>query len=627
MRKKLLPLLALFVLLASALVGCSGESSNTSTLTILSITEGDVFVMKGGADDWIEAAVEMSLEVGDTIKTGDDSGAEITFFDGSTIELEAGTQIEITSLDSSPDTGAKTITLMQTIGTTISRVTKLLDPASSYAIETPSGVAAVRGSTMIVRIIFDDPNYEDGTALITSLEGQIYYIGHGAELQLAEGAQVIADSETAQLVQLSLAVDDSVTTDEDTPITFAAPGVLGNDSGLIVGDTLAVTTVDTRGTKGNVTAWDADGSFTYDPNGQFEDLEAGNSTMDSFTYTVTDDYGITDTATVTVTINGVYDPPTYSPPPYSPPGDYPPVNHAPTAISLDNNSVAENQPSSTLIGSFSTADPDTGDTFTYTLVSGAGGTDNGCFNINGSNLRTSAIFDYETKNSYSIRVRSTDQGGLWFEKQFTISVTDVNETPTNMSLSSSTVAENQPLNTIVGAFSTTDPDTGNTFAYTLVSGAGDTDNASFNIDSSNLRTSEIFDYETKNSYNIRVRSTDQGGLWLEQQFTITVTVAGTPAMNATLNIQIDTGAHAPIYVKDTTTDKWVTSGDVQTSATIQVAGGHSYRVWLGGSVTYYVKHIVPTGSGWEITSDGQTAYGVAAPNAGYQIHFTDKLPS
>jgi len=68
MPKKLLPILALFVLLASASVGCSGESSTTSTLTILSITEGDVFVMKAGTDDWIEATVEMSLEVGDTIK-------------------------------------------------------------------------------------------------------------------------------------------------------------------------------------------------------------------------------------------------------------------------------------------------------------------------------------------------------------------------------------------------------------------------------------------------------------------------------------------------------------------------------------------------------------------------------
>ena len=135
MHKKLLSILALTILVTSALVGCSGAPSDSSTLTILSITEGDVFVMKAGTDEWIEATVEMTLEVGDTIKTGDDSGAEITFFDGSTIELEAGTQIEITSLDSSPDGDAKTITLMQTIGTTISRVTKLLDPASSYAVE------------------------------------------------------------------------------------------------------------------------------------------------------------------------------------------------------------------------------------------------------------------------------------------------------------------------------------------------------------------------------------------------------------------------------------------------------------------------------------------------------------
>jgi len=627
MYKKLLSILALTILVASTLVGCSGASSTDSTLTIFSITQGDVFVLKAGTDDWIKAAVDMSLEVGDTIKTGDDSGAEITFFDGSTIELEADTQIQITSLDSSPDTDTKTITLMQTIGTTISRVTKLLDPASSYAVETPSGVAAVRGSTMIVRIVFDDPNYEDGTVLITSLEGDIYYIGLGEELQLPEGAQVIADSETAQIVQLSLAVDDSVATDEDTPATVAAPGVLDNDSGLIVGDTLAVTAVDTSGTVGTITAWGADGSFTYDPNGQFEDLEAGNSTTDSFTYTVTDDFGITDTATVTITINGVYDPPDNTPPVYYPPAYYPPVNHAPTAISLDNSSVPENQPVDTIVGVFSTTDPDVGNTFTYALVSGTGDMDNSSFNINSNSLRTSAIFNYEAKNSYSIRVRSTDQGALTFEKQFTINVIDVNETPTNINLSSSTVAEDQPVNTIVGAFSTTDPDTGNTFTYTLVSGAGDTDNGSFNINGNNLRTSAIFDYETNNSYSIRVMSTDQGTLSFDRQFTITVTIAETPAAPATLNIQIDTNAHAPIYIEDTTDDKMIVSGDEETSATIEVAGGHSYHVWLAGNVTYYVKHITPAGSGWEITTDGQTAYGDAAPGAGYNIHFTSKPPS
>jgi VCBS repeat-containing protein len=620
MRKRLLSILALTILVTSTLAGCSGVPSDSSTLTVFSITEGTVLVMKAGTDDWTEATIEMPLEVGDTIKTGDDSGAEITFFDGSTIELEAGTQIEITSLDASSDTGTKTITLMQTIGTTISRVTKLLDPASTYAVETPTGVAAVRGSTMIVRIVFNDPNYEDGTVLITNLEGHIYFTGQGEEVRIPEGAQVVATNETAELVQLSLAVDDGVTTDEDTPVSVAAPGLLGNDAGLIVGDTLAVTAVNTGGTVGTVT-WSSDGSFTYDPNGQFEYLEAGNSTTDSFTYTMTDAYGMTDTATVTITINGVYDAPPYTPPPYYPPPYYPPVNHAPTAISLNNSIVAENQPSDTVVGAFSTADPDSGNTFTYALVSGAGDTDNASFNINGSNLRTSASFDYETQNSYSIRVRSTDQAGLWFEKQFTITVTDVNEAPTNISLSSSTVAESQPVSTIVGAFSTTDPDTGDTFTYALVSGNGSTDNGSFNIDGNNLRTSASFDYETQNSYSIRVRSTDQGGLWFESQFPITVAPVETPAANATINIQIDTGAHAPVYIKDDTTHEWITEGNRETPTTIEVAGGHSYSVWLGGDVTYYVKHITPTGSGWEITPDNR-ARGDAAPGAGYIIHFT-----
>ena len=178
MRKKLLSILALSILVASTLAGCG---SSPSTLTILSITEGDVFVMKAATDDWIEGAVEMSLEVGDALKTGDDSGAEITFFDGSTMELEAGTQIEITSLDFSADTDVTTITLMQTIGTTISRVTKFLDPASRYEVETPTGVVAVRGSGVEIHVS------EDGTTWGCNLEGDIRAAAEDVELEVPEG--------------------------------------------------------------------------------------------------------------------------------------------------------------------------------------------------------------------------------------------------------------------------------------------------------------------------------------------------------------------------------------------------------------------------------------------------------
>ncbi|MBN1189841.1 MAG: SBBP repeat-containing protein [Dehalococcoidales bacterium] len=100
------------------------------------------------------------------------------------------------------------------------------------------------------------------------------------------------------------------------------------------------------------------------------------------------------------------------------------INHSPAGISLSNTSISENQASNTLVGTFSTTDPDEGDSFSYSLVSGTGDTDNASFNISGDSLRTSAVFDCETQNSYSIRVRSTDNGGLWCEKQFTIIITE-----------------------------------------------------------------------------------------------------------------------------------------------------------------------------------------------------------
>ncbi|MGB5926048.1 MAG: FecR domain-containing protein [Dehalococcoidia bacterium] len=181
MKRIVFLVIATLLVIGSVLPGCA-----PSTLTILSITEGNVSVMKAGTASWIEAEVGMSLGVGDSIKTGDDSSAEITFFDGSTIELQAGTEIEIASLDISADTGSTTITLEQTIGNTISRVTKLLDPASRYEVETPTGVVAVRGSVMQVYVI------EDGTTWIINLEGDIWAVGEGVELQIPEGRQCIS---------------------------------------------------------------------------------------------------------------------------------------------------------------------------------------------------------------------------------------------------------------------------------------------------------------------------------------------------------------------------------------------------------------------------------------------------
>jgi hypothetical protein len=102
---------------------------------------------------------------------------------------------------------------------------------------------------------------------------------------------------------------------------------------------------------------------------------------------------------------------------------------APTDIALSASSIAENNAVNAVVGTLSSTDATAGDTHTYSLVAGAGDTDNASFNISGASLRAGVAFDFETKSSYSVRVRSTDATGNSFEKAFTVTVSDVNETP------------------------------------------------------------------------------------------------------------------------------------------------------------------------------------------------------
>ncbi|MEB3343271.1 S8 family serine peptidase, partial [Okeania sp.] len=154
-------------------------------------------------------------------------------------------------------------------------------------------------------------------------------------------------------------------------------------------------------------------------------------------------------------------------------------------ITLTNDNIDENEADNTVVGTLATTDPDNGD-FTYTLVSGEGDTDNTAFTIDDNDLKINISPDFETQSSYDIRVQATD-GEETYEEEFTINVNDVNETPTDIELDNNNIDENVPANTVVGKFSTIDPDAGDTFSYKLVSGEGDTDNTAFTIDNDELK--------------------------------------------------------------------------------------------------------------------------------------------
>ncbi|MEA5520143.1 DUF4347 domain-containing protein, partial [Limnoraphis robusta CCNP1315] len=198
------------------------------------------------------------------------------------------------------------------------------------------------------------------------------------------------------------------------------------------------------------------------------------------------------------------------------------INDNPTDISLTSNSVDENEAVGTVVGILSSADADPEDTHSYSLVAGAGDTDNAQFEIVNGELKTKASFDFESKDSYNIRVQTNDKNGGTFQKQFTINVDNVNETPTDISLSNNSLEENQAIGTVVGTFTTADVDPADTHTYSLVAGAGDTDNAQFEIVNGELKTKASFDFESKDSYNIRVQTNDKNGGTFQKQFTINV---------------------------------------------------------------------------------------------------------
>jgi gliding motility-associated-like protein len=105
-------------------------------------------------------------------------------------------------------------------------------------------------------------------------------------------------------------------------------------------------------------------------------------------------------------------------------------NSAPSDIVLTNQQVLENLPSSTQVGLLNTADVDGGDAYSYELVSGIGSNDNAFFEIRNNVLVSKTSFNFEQKSDYQIRIQTTDEGGLKYEKSFHILIIDLNEVPT-----------------------------------------------------------------------------------------------------------------------------------------------------------------------------------------------------
>ncbi len=163
----------------------------------------------------------------------------------------------------------------------------------------------------------------------------------------------------------------------------------------------------------------------------------------------------------------------------------------------------------------------------YTCV--GGNDDVTCATSSPANQASTVTFASALGTAYLIYVSGFNAAA---RGPFVLTVNCANVAPTNLTLSPTSVAENAAVNTTVGTLTSTDPNPGNTFTYTLVTGAGSTDNASFNISGNTVRTSAVFDFETDNSYDIRIRTTDQNNLFFERAFTISITDLPEPTLTS-----------------------------------------------------------------------------------------------
>jgi gliding motility-associated-like protein len=181
-------------------------------------------------------------------------------------------------------------------------------------------------------------------------------------------------------------------------------------------------------------------------------------------------------------------------------------NNPPTAIQLSNQTINENAAIGTIIGSFSTTDADTGEVYTYRLITGSGDTDNAAFTISGNTLKIKTVANFEAKNSYSIFMETNDGNGGNYSQAFIIQVLNVNEAPV---LRDTTfyVTENTKVGEIIGAMTFTDVDAGDAHTFTVV-----------NVDEFDMMDAKLIirnvklDYEKKSRYTVLVVVKDAEGL-------------------------------------------------------------------------------------------------------------------
>jgi|GEM_PF-3540277 len=363
------------------------------------------------------------------------------------------------------------------------------------------------GATVATLSASDEDSGDTATFSISEDASGLFEIV-GNELRLRNG--VALDHEAQDAYEITLQVEDSGGNTYTEAVTINVAD-LNEGPGDIQLSNASIDENAPDAVVGTLTAFDpdADDTLTFaisddrfevvgDELRVKEGVAFDHEAIDSIdvTVTATDADGLSATQSFTIDIND--------------------LNEGPTDIGISNTSVDENAAGAT-VATLSATDEDTGDTATFSIADDS----SGLFEVVGNELRLrdGVSLDHEAQDAYEITLEVTDSGGASYTETVTINVADLNEGPTDISLTGTTVNENASGAT-VATLSATDEDSGETATFSI------SDDASglFEVVGNELRLRDgvSLDHEAQDAYEITLEVEDSGGNTYTETVTINV---------------------------------------------------------------------------------------------------------
>jgi Tfp pilus assembly protein PilF len=167
-------------LLTPSARGQQASATSTNISTVLTV-QNKVEILRARTEDWLAAKKGDVLQIGDRLRTGEDSRATVRLYDRSVLQVG-----ELTTYEIQPPRKGKTRPSLDVKKGLLYFFSR--QRGEEMSVTTPTAVAAIRGTELSVQVD------EDGRTVLALLDGEADLTNEQGRLALAAGEQAAVES-------------------------------------------------------------------------------------------------------------------------------------------------------------------------------------------------------------------------------------------------------------------------------------------------------------------------------------------------------------------------------------------------------------------------------------------------